>query len=257
MSGYAYDYTLTPARPTGWRSVLAGAVTITAIVGVSAISGAVVTLDLLAPPPTHGDTAMISKAVPAVSAVTTAPAPAAARAAPRAPENPTVAAGPVARDPQPAPAAALAVVSASQPAPAAPAVNAQSSAQSAAQPAPATVPDRDLTFSKGYAQRRAAQEAAAQISTQASKAKVAKVEDQSQFGRSAVKRAKPRVSAPTYAANDPRRPAGARGDTFGFFDRSDQFDFNRHQALAFGEPRGYRHAPPQPPQGGGLFGGLF
>ena len=57
MSGYEYAYSVTPARPTGWRSVMAGFVTIAAVVAVSGISGAVVTLELIAPKPPRGDTA--------------------------------------------------------------------------------------------------------------------------------------------------------------------------------------------------------
>src|SRR5215467_6301664 len=45
MAGYSYDYSLTPARETGWRSAVTTAATIVAVLAVSTISGAVVTVE--------------------------------------------------------------------------------------------------------------------------------------------------------------------------------------------------------------------
>jgi hypothetical protein len=257
MSRYANDYSLTPARPTGWRPVLTSAVTIATIVAVSAISGAVVTLDLLAPPSRHAETAAAS------AAVTVAQAPAPTRAArvvtPRLPEEAARAVGANAnQDQQPAVAAvpqpAAPAAPAPQPAPVAPVVAADEGIS-----APAS--ESELTFASGYALRRAVQEAA--TAPPSASAQVARVEAESQFGRAAVK-VKPKTYARTNGAQD-RRTADARGDgMFDRFDRNDKFNFERHQALAFGEQRANRRSAPPQQQGGlfgsspgGLFGGLF
>jgi hypothetical protein len=259
MSRYAYDYSLTPARPTGWRPVFTSAVTIATIVAVSAISGAVVTLDLLAPPSRPAETASAS------AAVTVPQAPAPTRAArvvtPRVPDEAARAVAANAnQDQQPAvaavaqPAAPAVTAPAPQSAPVAPVVAAEENIS-----APAS--ESELTFASGYALRRAVQEAA--TAPPSASAQVARVEAETQFGRAATK-VKPKTYARANAAQD-RRTADARGDgMFDRFDRNDKFNFERHQALAFGEQRANRRpAPPQQQGGlfgsspGGLFGGLF
>jgi hypothetical protein len=136
-------------------------------------------------------------------------------------------------------------------------------------PAPAAIPDSDLTFAKGYAMRQAAEHGAV---TRHGKVLVAA---KTQLGRAAVK-SKPKAYARNNAGNsqDRRRVETARAATqptrgsaygmFDRFDRPDQFNFARHQALAFGEQRVEQHvarrridAPPPPRPSGGLFGGLF
>lgn len=260
MSRYAYDYSLTPARPTGWRPVLTSALSIATIVAVSAISGAVVTLDLLALPSRSAETAAASAAV----TVPQAPAPAPTRAArvvtPRVPDQASAPAAGANQDQQPVviaapqPAAPPVTAPAPQAAPVAPVVTADQNIS-----APAS--ESELTFASGYALRRAVQEAA--TSPASTSAQVARVEAETQFGRAAIK-VKPKTYARANGAQD-RRTADARGDgLFDRFDRNDKFDFERHQALAFGEQRANRRPAPPPQQGGlfgnspgGLFGGLF
>ena len=81
------------------------------------------------------------------------------------------------------------------------------------------------------------------------------METQGQFGRAATK-AKPKAVARANAPQDQRRVAEAReeGGPFSRFDQPERFDFARHQALAFGDPRDPRANRRPPPQGGGLFG---
>jgi type IV secretory pathway VirB10-like protein len=247
MSRYGYDYSLTPSRPTGWRSALASVLTIGTVVAVSAISGAIVTLQLFGPETSAPDR-------PATAAATAPPYVVAER---------------LALPPQPHPASGQAhaaqvfersqtVVAAAQPTPTPIAAAAPQAAAPAAPVAAADeqaaphVSESELTFTKGYARRRAVQEAAAS----GAKVDLARLESQSQVGREAIK-AKPRV-ARTNAPQDQRRVADAReaGGQFDRFDRSERFDFGRHQAMAFGdtrEPRANRRAPQQ----GGFFGGLF
>ena len=55
MSRYGYDYSLAPSPSTGWRSRFATVMTVGAIVAISAISGAAVALNLLAPARTTAD----------------------------------------------------------------------------------------------------------------------------------------------------------------------------------------------------------
>ena len=50
MSRYAYDYSLAPARPTGWRAAFTSITVVGTVMAVSAISGALVTLQLFAAP---------------------------------------------------------------------------------------------------------------------------------------------------------------------------------------------------------------
>ena len=248
MSRYGYDYSLTPARPTGWRGVLTNTMVFATVMAVSVISGAVVTRELVAAPapvvvvPQAG---VVPSAPPAVTRVLASAAPRIvnASASARVEQPVTVAAAPVA--PPVAPPAVAAIV---PPPPALP------------------VSDRDLTFAKGYAQRHTATRVAV-----APPGKVI-IEARAQLGRGALK-AKPKLARNTNTADDRRRVAAAtRPDAFDMFqrfDRPNQFDFTRHQALAFG---GDQHltrqsqttpsqtARPAAPYGNspnGLFGGLF
>jgi len=282
MAGYSYDYSLTPARETGWRSAVTTAATIVAVLAVSTISGAVVTLELLAPQPQHPDSAAAAPPKHEVAAVASArePAPAAkaptraavpvsdhATASTRA-QSPTVGQNqskpatasvtpPVATPPGAgeavgaapvvtAPPATTAVAT-SQPAPAAappaapvePAIDAQALPQ---------VPDRDLTFAKGYAQRRAAQQAAAGAQGADRKsAPTPKVAAATQPDRHhALKKAR-------VAQQDPRLDRRRMVREEGFF------DFERHQAMAFGDPRQNRRQQRSfsVPVVGGIFDRLF
>ena len=245
MSRYGYDYALAPSRSTGWRSGLANVLTIVAIAAISAISGGAVALNLLGPGRTEADRPVTTvtharpASVPVARAVTPATPPAA--------RAPVKAAAAVAQQPQPkvpAPAPQPKV-------PAAPQPSAQAAAAPAPQAAPAAVaaveeattvqvPESNLTFTHGYARRRAVQAAA---EAAAPKIEVARAEAQTQLGRAA------RFRAVARAPQDQRRVA-ERGD--------ERFDFGRHQALAYGDPRANRRPPPQ---GGGLFshspGGFF
>jgi hypothetical protein len=247
MSRYGYDYSLTPARPTGWRGVLTNTMVFATVIAVSVISGAVVTRELVAAPApvvVVSQAAAVPSAPPAVTRVLASAAPRIvnASASARVEQPVTVAAAPVA---QQVPPPAIAVV----PPPPAPPVS-----------------DRDLTFAKGYAQRHTATRVAV-----AAPAKVI-IEARAQLGRGALK-AKPKLARNTNTADDRRRVAAAtRPDAFDMFqrfDRPNQFDFTRHQALAFG---GDQHltrqsqttpsqtARPAAPYGNspnGLFGGLF
>jgi hypothetical protein len=280
VSGYGYDYSLTPARPTGWRGALANITIFAIVMAVSAISGVVVTLDLFA-----------SSASPVVATTAAASAPlhhatlqAAAHATdqvtsqttPRATVHPTppvtqvlaVVATPksatnsapsavttsstpaVADHPALSPST-VAVAPATRPTPARPLAVVQA-------PQPAAIADSDLTFAKGYAQRQAIAHGAP--------VKHGKVvmEAKTQLGRTGIK-AKPKAYARNTNTVDQRRVATTpRPDAYGMFqhfERPDQFDFTHHQALAFGEPRTSRRneAPraPPPPSSNGFFGGLF
>jgi len=250
LSRYAYDYSLTPARPTGWRAALTNMAVFATVMAVSAISGAVVTLELVAAPApvvVVTQAAAVPSTPPAVTHVVASAAPRSANAPAPAPNRVaqpvTVAAAPAAQQ-APARMAAAAIVP-----PAATAV---------VPPPPAPISERDLTFAKGYARRHAAERVAT-----ARHGKVI-VEAKAQLGRAAVK-AKAKVYARN-TADDRRHVAAVRPDTFGMFqrfDRPDQFDFTRHQALAFGEQRLTRHNETPRPAGpygnspNGLFGGLF
>jgi hypothetical protein len=132
-------------------------------------------------------------------------------------------------------------------------------------PPPTThVSESELTFTRGYARRRAIQAAvdASGPKSDGPQTAVARVETDGQLGRAA--KAKPKAVARANAPQDPRRVA-EEGGPFSRFDRPDKFDFGRHQALAFGDardPHANRRPPPQ--QGGlfgnspgGFFGGLF
>src|SRR5262249_3538163 len=99
--------------------------------------------------------------------------------------------------------------------------------------------EHELTFAKGYAQRRAAQQAAQAADSKKGEA-ATKLAAESQFGRSAAAKPKPKV-----ARHDPRL------DTR--YAREEGFWGDRHQALAYGDARPRR----QPPPVFGLFNRLF
>jgi hypothetical protein len=264
-SRYGYDYSLTPARPTGWRGALANITMLVTVMAVSVISGAVVTRELFA-----------SSAPPAIVTPATAVLPPAPQAAAQPVTRPAMQVLALAVTPNSAPATASAAttttatadVHAVPPATvaAAPAVPPIPAPPVAAAQAPQStaVADSDLTFAKGYAQRQAV---ARGVPVRHGNVVV---EAKTQLGRGALK-AKPKATARNTNTNTPddqrRVAANQRPDAFGMFqrfDRPDQSDTAHHQALAFGEQRTSRRndAPraPTPPYGNspnGLFGGLF
>ncbi len=238
MSRYAYAYSLTRSRPTGWRGAFASVIVFTTVMAVSAISGALVTLELFAP------TAPAAASTPVAAAV--APAAPAVRQVAMAPVPQHVSA-PAASNEQAQQPATVAVALADRQAPAAP------PPAVAAVPPPAAIAESDLTFAKGYAARHGQ----GVMASHGGKIVVA---------AAAKARPKPKVYARNRAAD--RRPIpAAHAEAYGMlqrFDRPSQFDFTRHQALAFGEQRLVRQRnyspPPAAPYGNspnGLFGGLF
>ncbi len=258
MSPYGYDYALTPSRSRGWRSGFTSILTVGTIAAISAVSGAVVALDLLGP--ADSSRLAISHAPPATLRVVGSVTPAAPQTASTRTTASVVVAPPkaAASTPSAAPArpnSAAAIASAPQAAPAAvPAAPTASVEATKVPQAYAQVSERELTFTHGYARRRAVQAAANGAS--GAKTEVARVVSQSQLGHTAAK-AKPKTVARRNAPQDPRRVADAReqGNPFRRFDPPDRFDFGRHQALAYGEPRVTRPAPPPPTRQG--FGGFF
>ena len=269
MSGYGYDYSLTPAR-SGWRSVLTGFLTIVAVVAVSTISGAVVTLELIAPSPQRAagnranDTQVtasvpqhtvsqqaIQSQAPQAAPTVAAPKVASHVVAPRTVPSADVAA-PVQSQQAQAPVQPVAPASTTVAANAAPASAAPAAPPVAPAPAmayaQATVADSELTFSKGYARRRATVAAA-----KAGNARLADVGVAAgQIGRTNVKVVKiykPRIQA--VAAQDPRQDP-RRPDVAWSANR---FDFDRHQALAFGDAA--RQQQRRAPSGGSFFDRLF
>jgi hypothetical protein len=279
MPRYAYDYSLSPARATGLRGALAGITVVGTVIAVSAISGALVTLHLFGAQSTAGGAPRATAAMPApiaprpaaaqsaLAITKAANAPVAANAG--AANAPAAASAPIAAKnhvESPATTAAVTVAAATPPAPATePARPAPVAA--AAQPSPAPIAESDLTFAKGYAQRRAIANGAV-----VRHGKVL-VGAKTQLGRAAAVKAKPKVyarnNARTTSSHDRRGAAAVHSDAFGMFqrfERADQLDFNRHQALAFGEQRAAarrRNEAPARPSGpgnapsGGFFGGLF
>ena len=251
MSRYGYDYSFTPSRPSGWRSVLTNVLTVGTIVAVSAISGGVVALELLGSP-----TSVASAPVMTASNVPPAPARAARVVTPPVSQQVSAQANASAAVEQPQSPAAVAQLTAQPAAAPAPQAAPAASVASADEQAAAHVQESELTFTRGYARRRALQAAAAPSAS----IEVARVESQTQVGRAAIK-AKPKVVARANATQDLPRTADAHpaGGVFERFDQPDKFDFARHQALAFGDTRQNRRAPPS--QGGGLFsnspGGFF
>jgi hypothetical protein len=221
MSRYAYAYSLTAARPAGWRGMLANATIFAAVMAVSAISGALVTLHLA---PAGTAPAYASAAVAAPVRATVRPVTSVRPATSPRPAAPaTVAAA--APQPVPAPLAA------------------------AAQPATPALADSDLTFAKGYAQRR--------VATAHRFVAEAVVED-SKLGRPAKTR---KIVARNNATT--RRPdvvpnQVARNDLFGAFNRFDRpADANRRQALAYGEQHNQRTPAATRPGPGNSPGGFF
>src|SRR5262249_34047687 len=106
--------------------------------------------------------------------------------------------------------------------------------------------DSQLTFTNGYARRRAVQAAATAAASSGAKIDVAQVGSETQMGRSA--RAKPRTGA---RQQNQRHGTDARGETGPFA----RFDSPSAHRLAYGDqrdPRAYRR-----PQQGGFFGGMF
>jgi hypothetical protein len=222
--------------------------TVGAIAAISAISGAVVAFDLLG----GGSAGVADRPVVAAQAQpaslrvarTVTPASSLPTNAGTAVEQPraaaAVATAAAAQPTQPATAPAPQAAPAPQPLPAA-------SAAPVEERKTAQVPDSQLTFSHGYARRRAMQEAATAGS--GAKIEVARVEAQTQVGRAAIK-ARPRTTVARQ--NGPQDQSGP----FARADRPDRFDFARHQALALGDARDPRTSrrPPPPQQQGGLFG---
>ena len=252
MSPYGYDYALARSPSTGWRSRFATVMTVGAIVAISAVSGAAVAVNLLGTPGTPADRpAIFAMHAPAASApvatltVTPAapqPAKTTATVAPaQAPATPVRPASPPAATPAPHPAPAVTTAEA---------------------PPPAHVSESELTFSRGYARRRAIQTAAdatSHVTSAGGSIEVARAETQGQLGRAA--KARPKAVAHTNTL--PERRVAEEGGPFSRFDQHEKFDFGRHQALAFGDSREPR-ANRRPPQGGlfgnspsGFFGGVF
>jgi hypothetical protein len=250
MSRHGFEYSISPSRPAGWRSFLANFLMVITVAAVSAISGAVVALELLGPDkPGVRATARIAPA-PMRVAQPSAPA----TAAPAVIELPRVLATIVQPVPQavaaPAPQPAVAPAPQQVAAPAPPAAPAPTAAPAQAVAladahAVAQVPESELTFTHGYARRRAVQDAANAASGQ-----VARVESETQFGREAVK-----VRPRTVARVD-SRAADARG-LFWRFDQPARYDSSRH--LAYGDPRTNQNRRSQggPFGSGGFFGSLF
>jgi len=265
MSAYPHGYSLSPARPSGRGSVFAGVLTVIAVVAVSAMSGALVMAELVGSrpdaAPSPSTSAMSAIEIPSVRQAAAPAAMPAAQTKTRPAEDKRVAALPTpAPAPKPvaapAPAPKPVVAAAPQPAPAAP-TQAPTVAQAApAAPAPTVaqaanaVPDSELTFSKGYAQRRAAQTAAEQSTPQPT----AHAATDHQFGRPAVTQRKPTYARAQeqrrYAVRDSREAREYRDQ----WRDHDRYDYRRDRAMAYGDQyQGRRSNGSQ----GGLFGNLF
>ena len=250
MSRYGYDYSLAPGHPKGRRSLFRNVLMVGVIAAISAVSGGVVALDLLGP-----GSAVVNRPVAAIPqaqpvsvrvarVMTSNPAPSAppATSAPAntgaAVEKPQAAVVTAIAQPAP-PSAQPATTAAPQ---AAPTPNAAPIAASATvlDTKTAQVPESELTFTTGYARRRAVQ--AAVTTGAGTKTEFARVEEQNQIGRVAKGRAKTTVA---HQNADQRRVAD---------EQAAKFESTRHpQALALGDTRTNRRPPPQ--QQGGLFGG--
>ncbi len=247
MSPYGYDYSLAPSGSTGWRSRFATVMGIGAIVAISAVSGAAVTLNLLAPagPIAERPATVVAQTLPASAPATQSVTPATPQPAAASPNVTASVTQPQAPAATIRPTSPPAATPAPQPAP----------AVAAAEPPPPHVAESELTFTRGYARRHAIQAAAqAAPKTDGPKAEVARVETNGQLGRAA--KAKPKVVARANPGPDPRQVAEMReqGGPFSRFEQHERFDFSRHQALAFGDPRDPRANRRPPPQGGGVFG---
>jgi hypothetical protein len=101
--------------------------------------------------------------------------------------------------------------------------------------------DSDLTFAKGYAQRVAARQQAAQAA-EAAKLAASEPSAESAPVRSAAVMRKTVTPARTAAVPTVRRPSVARIDAP--VDQPDRLDFETH-ALAFGEQRPHGFTQPQ------------
>jgi len=244
MSRYRYDYALAPERPTGWRSALSNVFLVSTIVAVSAISGVVVALDLLAPATPPEQPAIAAAVAPLHSPRISTPQLLQKMTAPTqqkaAVEVALPAVQPAAAPVAPAPVAAAPVAPAAQPA---------ATTGAASEHAFAHVPESELTFSQGYARRRAVQaaaDAAAGVKPDSARTEVARADARGQVERVATKTKKTRTHDRRWAEEP------------GWFGRSGQqrFDFGRHQALAYGDARDPRPSR-RPPPSGGFFGGLF
>ena len=239
MSRFGNDYPLAPGRSTGWRSVFKSALAVGMIVAVSAISGAVVSLDLLGSASQSDERAAVAATKAPLTPVLTA------RTVTPIFAQPVSLPAPAAAVAQPAtPAATASAATSAQPA--APQAAPAPSVASAEEPATAQVPESQLTFTNGYARRRAMQAAA---TSGGAKIEVARAESESQIRR--VAKAKPRTVA---RQQDQRHVADARGENgpFARFDAPNRSD-SAHR-LAYGDqrdPRANRRSQ------GGLFGGFF
>jgi type IV secretory pathway VirB10-like protein len=267
MPRYGYDYSLASSPRTGWRSRLAASMAVGVIAAISAVSGAAVALSLLG---TAGTTA--KRPLTLAAHVLTPSVPVVQTTTPATPRPPAASAtgGIVAQPEAPVTAAQSAPVSPAA-LPAAPQTTAAPVSQAAAavvavEASPtAHVPEKELTFTQGYARRRAVQVAAdAKSGAKADRTALARVETHAQFGRPATK-IKPRAFARTTAPQDQRRLAEMREERgpFSRFEQPNRFDFGRHQALAYGDPRDPRAERRPPARGGpfgasnGFFGGVF
>jgi len=227
MSRYGYDYSLAPGHPNGRRSLFRKVLMVAAVAAISAVSGGVVVLDLLGStvadrqalvtPQTQPVSVRVVRAVTPAPAQPAASAPTNAAAAVEKPQTPAVAAvaAPARVPPQPDAAAAV-------------------STATVEEPKTVQVPESELTFTTGYARRRAVQTAA--TTGAGTKTEVPRVEEHNRVGRTS--KVKPRTTVA-------RQYADQR--------RVDQ------QAFSFGDPRANRRAPQQ--QGrlfsGNPFGGFF
>jgi hypothetical protein len=249
MSRYGYDSSLAPG-PKGRLSLFRKVLMVGAIAAISAVSGGIVALDLLGSGSNVADRpALVTPQTQPVSvrvarAVTPAPAQPAARAPtnagaavekPRAPAATAIAA-PAQPPARPSTTPAPQVASTPDAAPAASVATV--SVATVEEPKTVQVSESELTFTTGYARRRAVQTAA--TTGAGTKTEVARVEEQNQIGRSSSSRVKPRTTVARQNM-DSRRVADA-------------------QAFAFGDPRATRR--PSPQQQGGLFssspfGGFF
>jgi len=275
MSGYAYDYSLRPER-SGWRSVLTGFLAIVAVVVVSTISGALVTLELIAPQPqraaqggTRVTTAASTVADADVANAMRTDATVAASVSQQTIKQQTIkpqtiqTPAPQTPAPQMLSATSLrgnastdAVASVQSQVQSRAQAPAQMTAQSTATIVPNVAParavpantfasaqtdvaDSELTFAKGYARRHAAAKASGPLADIGVAAGA--------FGRTAVKVAKAKPKPQAVASQDPRDPR--RPDASWSANR---FDFDQHQALAFGDAA--RQRRPSGPFGG-FFGG--
>jgi hypothetical protein len=231
---------------------MAGFVTIAAVVAVSGISGAVVTLELIAPKPPRGDTAPDLAVKPSettgtsdrTASITLPSAPATVQPVAQNGKRDGTSDGLTARATLAPPAA----YAQAQPAiAAAPQANAPAVAGKSAR----GVTETDLTFAKGYAQRHAAQERGTQERASQETASAAtptvdgKVAAVSQLGRAAVPH-KPAYAR--YAGSPDARRQAWRGEATGYYN---PYEYRRHEALAYGDEPPRRRADP------GFFGGLF